>query len=510
MMDKAEAMEQAPVYDPATGGRIAEVPIMDAAAVRAAVARARDAQPAWAALPVKERCRRLTRFRDLVVERADTLATLISRETGKPRLEALTHEILPVADVVTWLAHRGPRILRPRRVALRWFKHKKSLIVYRPRGVVGVIAPWNTPFHVALRDAMTALAAGNAVVVKPSEVTPLCLLAAKDVWNATGMPEDLLQVVTGAGPTGAALIDAGIQKVNFTGAVSTGRRIAAACGERLIPCTLELGGKAPLIVCDDADVERAARAIVWGGFANNGQLCVGIERVYVTAVNCDRLVARVAELTRGLRQGAPPSDEVDLGAVTFARQIDTAERLVADACQKGARLLTGGRRRPGPGQFYEPTVLADCTHDMLVMREEIFGPVAPIMRVESEAQAFELANGSHLGLAAYVFSGNRRHALARAQQLAAGAVMVNDVLTHAAFAEAPFGGIKASGYGRVQGEDGLRDMCDIVHVNVDRFTFWRSEPFWFPYGNRKYRNALRALPLLLGRHGILSHVGRWL
>jgi succinate-semialdehyde dehydrogenase/glutarate-semialdehyde dehydrogenase len=445
-----------------------------------------------------------------MVERADALAVLISQETGKPRIEALTHEILAVADLITWLVQRGPGALRPRRVSLRWFKHKKSLITYRPRGVVGVIAPWNTPFHVALRDAMTALAAGNAVVVKPSEVTPLCLLAAKDLWDATGLPSDLFQVVTGAGATGAALIDAGIQKVNFTGAVSTGRRIAAACGERLIPCTLELGGKAPLIVCDDADLERAARAIVWGGFANNGQLCVGVERVYATAVNYDSLVARVVELVRGLRQGDPASNEVDLGAVTFARQIDNAERLVADARQKGARVLTGGRRRPGPGQFYEPTVIADCTHDMLVMREEIFGPVVPIMRVEHETQAFDLANSSPLGLAGYVFCRSRGQAFTRAQQLAAGAVMVNDVLAHAAFAEAPFGGIKDSGYGRVQGEDGLREMCETVHVNLDRFTLWRSEPFWFPYSARKYRDALWALPVLLGRRGVLSRLGRWL
>jgi len=482
---------------------------MDAAAVRAAVMRARDAQPAWAALSAKERCRRLAGFRDRLVERAGTFAIRISQETGKPPFEALTHEVLAVADLITWLEHRGPRTLRSRRVGLRWFKHKKSLVLHRPRGVVGVIAPWNTPFHVAMRDAMTALAAGNAVVVKPSEVAPLCVLAAKDLWDATGLPADLLQVVTGAGATGAALIDAGIQKMNFTGAVSTGRRIAAACGERLIPCTLELGGKAPLLVFDDADLERTARAIVWGGFANNGQLCVGVERVYVTAANYDALVARVAELSRGLRQGDPASNDVELGAVTIARQIENAERLVADARQKGARVVTGGRRGPGPGQFYEPTVLADCTPDMLVMREEIFGPVVPIMRVETEAQGLELANSSHLGLAAYVFCRHRGRALASARQLVAGAVMVNDVLAHAAFAEAPFGGLKDSGYGRVQGAEGLLDMCDTVHVNVDRFTFWRSEPFWFPYGGQKYRNALRVLPLLFGRRGLLSRLGRW-
>jgi succinate-semialdehyde dehydrogenase/glutarate-semialdehyde dehydrogenase len=394
-------------------------------------------------------------------------------------------------------------------VGLRWFKHRKSLVSYRPRGVVGVIAPWNTPFHVAMRDAMTALAAGNAVVVKPSEVTPLCLLAAKDVWDATGLPSDLFQVITGAGATGAALIDAGIQKLNFTGAVSTGRRIAAACGERLIPCTLELGGKAPVVVCGDADLERAARAIVWGGLANNGQLCVGVERVYVTAANYDGLVTRVAELVRGLRQGNPASNDVELGAITFAHQIDNAERLVDDARQKGARVLTGGCRAPGPGQFYEPTVLADCTHDMLVMREEIFGPVVPIMRVETDAQALERANESHLGLAAYVFSRNRRQAMAYAQQVAAGAVIVNDVLAPAAFAEAPFGGIKESGYGKVQGEEGLREMCDAVHVNIDRVLPWLNEPFWFPYGDTKYRDALRALRLLLGRRGVLSFIARW-
>src|SRR5512139_3718191 len=290
--------------------------------VRAAVARARRAQESWGALPIEERAARVLRFRDALIERQDEVADLLSRETGKPMMEALLHEVAPSASVATYFAKKGPEILAPREVPMGLMKHRRAFLHYLPRGVVGVITPWNYPLYMPLRDISMAFIAGNAVVLKPSEVTPLIALKAKDVWDQAGLPADLFQVVTGYGPTGAALIDAGIQFCVFTGAVSTGRKVAAACGERLIPCVMELGGKAPLLVCSDADVERAARAAVFGGFSNAGQVCISVERVYAHRDVADKLTERMPELTKELKVGDPGKGTVDVGAIIFPKQID--------------------------------------------------------------------------------------------------------------------------------------------------------------------------------------------
>jgi succinate-semialdehyde dehydrogenase/glutarate-semialdehyde dehydrogenase len=360
-------------------------------------------------------------------------------------------------------------------------KHKKSYVHYVPRGVVAVISPWNFPVVLTLGDAIAALIAGNAVVCKPSEITPLVIQKTKEIWDATGLPEDLFQVVHGYGKTGADLIEAGVDKVVFTGGVATRRRVAALCGERQIPCTLELGGKAPLIACNDADLERTARAIVYGGFANSGQICLSVERVYAHEEIHDRLLERVVGLVSELRQGDPAQGEVDVGAMTFPRQVEIVEAHVKDALAKGATLRSGGHRRAGAGMFHEPTVLANCDHSMTVMTEEIFGPIVPFMKVRSEEEAITLANDSHLGLNAYVFTKDRDRGCRIAERVSAGTVVVNDVIVNFAFPELPFGGVKASGIGRVHGEEGLRDMCEQRVVNVDRFGSLQREPIWYPY-----------------------------
>src|SRR4051812_48931916 len=322
-------------YAPATGELIGEAPNTSADEVKLAVARARRAQEAWGALPVAERAHRILRFRDAIVERSDEVVDLLTRECGKPKHEALLHEVMVVADIATYFAKHAPAILAPRQLSLHLMKHRKSYIHLVPRGVVGVISPWNYPFQLPLRDVITALLAGNAAVLKPSEVTPLIALKAKEIWDGAGLTEDLFQVVTGYGPTGAALIDAGIQFLVFTGGVATGKRVAAACGERLIPCVMELGGKAPLIACSDAEVERTARAITFGGFSNCGQVCISVERVYAHRDVHDQILDRVVELTRELKQGDPSKEIVDVGAIIFGQQIDIAEKHIADAVAKG-------------------------------------------------------------------------------------------------------------------------------------------------------------------------------
>src|SRR5687767_1255710 len=406
--------------NPATGEPLGDVAIATPEQVRAAVAAARAAQRDWARLSVENRCKRVAKFADVLMSRAEEVIDLLVREAGKTRLEALGMEVVLVADLVRYFAKHAPEMLEPEPIPLHLMKHRASYLHFVPRGVVGVIAPWNFPFSIPLGETIMALIAGNAVVLKPSEVTPLIALKARELYLAAELPPELFQVVTGRGPAGAALIDAGIDYCVFTGSVATGRKVAAACGERLIPHTLELGGKAPAIVCADADLERTAQALVWGGFCNSGQVCCSVERIYAHSSVHDELVRRMVEQARALRQGDPTgSEEVDVGAMTWERQVDTVDDLVKQAVAAGARVETGGRRVPGGGLFYEPTVLTNCRLDMDVMRREIFGPVIPIMKVSSEAEAVDLANDSHLGLLAYVFTRDRDKGRRLAEQIQA-------------------------------------------------------------------------------------------
>jgi succinate-semialdehyde dehydrogenase/glutarate-semialdehyde dehydrogenase len=431
--------------------------------------------------------------------RAEELIDVIVREAGKTRLEALGMEVIVVADLVRYFAKHAPEMLAPEPVPLHLMKHRASYLHFVPRGVVGVIAPWNFPFSIPLGETMMSLIAGNGVVLKPSEVTPLIALKAKELFDACDLPPDLFQVVTGRGAAGAALIDGGIDYCVFTGSVATGKKVAAACGERLIPCTLELGGKAPALVCGDADLDRAAQAITWGGFANAGQVCASVERVYAVDSIHDALVERVARHARDLRQGdASVSTDVDMGAMSWDQQVNNVERLVDAAVSGGAKVEAGGKRRAGRGMFFEPTVLSNCTQDMDVMRKEIFGPVIPIMRVQNEEEAVRLANDSKLGLLAYVFTRDRERGKRLAERIEAGTVMVNDVLNTYACPETPWGGVKHSGIGRTHSVHGLRDLCETRHVNYDRVAFGR-EVWWYPYRDGTFRALLRGARLLFGK-----------
>src|SRR5258706_9232299 len=299
------------VTAPATGEPLGEVPVMDAAEVGRVVERARVAQRSWAVISVEERAERLLAFRDAIVEHADELATSLSSETGKPKIEALAHEIVTLVDAISWSSKRAARALAPHELEQHLLMRRRGIVEYLPRGVVGIISPWNFPLVTPYNDAAAALVAGSAVVIKPSEVTPLIALRVKKIWDESGLPEDLVGVVTGGGETGAALIAAGIDKLVFTGGVETGKKVARACGERLIECVMELGGKAPLIACADADVERTARAIVFGGFSNAGQACISVERVYAHASIYEPLVQPVKDLVEKLNLGDPSKDYID-------------------------------------------------------------------------------------------------------------------------------------------------------------------------------------------------------
>jgi acyl-CoA reductase-like NAD-dependent aldehyde dehydrogenase len=478
---------------PASGEPLGVVEMFAPEQVHAAMARARAAQASWAALAIEERCERVLVLRDALVDRADALVEILSKESGKPAQEALVHELMVTVDLAAYYAKRAPKILAPREIELHLFKHRKSYVHYAPLGVVAVIAPAGYSLVIPADSAITALLAGDAVLIKPSEYGTLAALKLKEVFDASGLPPDLLQVIPGDANTVLALLDARPDKVVFTGTQATGRKLAALCGERLIPCTLELGGKAALLVCEDADLERAARAIVFGGFANSGQLCLGVQRVYAHASVHDTLLERVVRLTRELRQGDPNAGDVEVGALASAAQLGAAEAVVRDALDKGAELCVGGTRAAGAGNFFAPTLLAKCGPDTALMREEVWGPVVGFARVSSDDEAIARANDSRFGLMSYVFTRDRLRGRSVADRLRAGTVMVNDVLTAYACPEAPFGGVKQSGYGRIHGDEGLREMCEVRHVNYNRVPTFRTEPVWFPYRRSTHRTMKRLM-----------------
>jgi succinate-semialdehyde dehydrogenase/glutarate-semialdehyde dehydrogenase len=484
-------------YSPGTGEPIGSVEIADAAAVAAAVDRARAAQGAWAARGVRERARILRRVQERVWDRGEELVRLMALECGKPRFEVVSLEIGNHVVMLDYFTRHAERILAPRPIHIHGFLDRASYLHYEPLGVVGVVSPWNYPFALANGPSAMSLLAGNAVVVKPSELTPLVQDLAREIYLEGGVPEDVFQVVHGAGDAGAELV-ARVDGVVFTGSTKTGRKVAAICGERLVPCVLELGGKAPALVLADAALERTAHGLVWGAFCNAGQTCAAVERTFVGAGLHDALVARVVEETKKLRVGDPATGEVDVGPMNNPRQLAIVEELVDDAVRNGARVLTGGKRRDGPGLFYEPTVLVDVRPEMRIAREEIFGPVLPILRVEDPEEMLRLANDHPLGLLGYVFSKDLSRAKAIAERLEVGTTMINDVIATNGFPETPWGGVKGSGLGHTHSDDGLRRLCQQRHVHYHWLRALRHELWWYPYTRTRESVVVKLQHALFG------------
>lgn len=495
------------IRSPANGEPVGSVLVSSPAAVAAAVARARAAQKDWASRSIADRADVLRAVRARLIDRTDDVVDLLVREHGKPRPEILLHEILPQAELLSYFADHAERILEPAPIPMHLLKHRASYLHYSPRGVVGIIAPWNFPVNLAFGGAAMALMAGNGVVVKPSEFTPLNADLIREIYVEGGIPADLLQVVHGYGDVGAALIASGVDMIEFTGSVATGRKVAAACGERLIPCVLELGGKAPALVLPDAPLERTVHAVLWGGLVNAGQVCASIERLLVHEAVYDKVVPALVEKVKALRLGdASAGGEIDMGPLVNERQRLIVERLVDDAVAKGATVACGGKRRDGPGFFYEPTVLLDCTPEMDILTSETFGPVIPVIKLGSEEAMIAEANRSHLGLTAYVFTRDVERGRRVAEQIEAGTVMVNDVIAAQALPETPWGGIKASGLGHTHSDDGLRHMCVTRHVNYPILPWLSRELWWYPYRDRDLgliKGALKALY----RRGLIRLVG---
>jgi acyl-CoA reductase-like NAD-dependent aldehyde dehydrogenase len=457
------------VLDPATGDATGHIPACGVPEANRVVAAARAAQSPWGRTRPEARGSLLKAGARALREHARELAALQTLEVGMPLHESLGGVEAGIAAFEAY-AELGP-IDRGRALA-------GDVVLREPRGVVAIVMPWSDPLAASCGALAAALVTGNTVVLKPSEVTPLVGLEIGRLFADVGTHADVVQVVTGGGATGDALVRSGVQKVAFTGSVRTGKLVMQAAAETLTPVLLELGGKDPMVVCDDADLERAANGAVWGAFMNAGQTCMAVERVYVHDAVYDKFVDLVVEKTRAVRQGTGATD--DIGSMSFEPQVEIVERHVNDALAKGARALTGGRRVPGrQGLWYEPTVLVDVDHTMDVMRDETFGPVLPIMAVRDDEEALRLANDSPYGLSSSVWSADAERGEHIAAALQAGNVCVNDCVVNYAVAGLPFGGVKESGIGRVHGVEGLRAFSNVKSVLSNRVSP-RREIQWYP------------------------------
>jgi acyl-CoA reductase-like NAD-dependent aldehyde dehydrogenase len=486
------------VENPATGDTIAHVPNRTSDEVAELAARARRAQRGWEAIGFDGRAEVMDGFRRWLVRNRERVIRTIVEETGKAREDALVSEIFLVADGLKFWRKKGAKYLADEKVHSNSIltMGKRLYVRYHPYGLVGVIGPWNYPLSNSFGDCIPALFAGNSVILKPSEITPLTSLLVEDGMREAGAPDDVFLVATGDGATGAALVDQA-DMVMFTGSTRTGRKVMQRAAETLTPVSLELGGKDPMIVLRDADLERAANSAVWNGFSNGGQICISVERVYVEEPVYDEFVGKVVEKTRALRQGKPGAmGSIDVGAVTFAPQADIIEDHVNDALEKGAKILVGGKRGPGPGRFFEPTVLVDVDHSMKCMTDETFGPTIPIMKVRDAEEALRLANDTRYGLNSSVWTKDLARGEEIANRIEAGAACVNDINTNYAAADLPFGGWKESGIGVRHGAQGIRKYCKTHSVLVTRFGP-KKEIHQFPYR--------RGVSKLLDRVLVLRH-----
>ena len=469
-------------HDPATGATIREIETTPATELPAIFARARAAQAVWGALPLHKRAAALLQLRETLINQADTLTELIARENGKPRVEALANELLPAVDTLTFFIKHGRKELRRKRIPLKLMRHRKSYLEFQPLGVVAIISPWNYPFLLPFGEIIMALLAGNSVIFKPSEITPLIGLKIQELCELSGLPTHCLQTVIGDGALGSAIIDQRPAKIFFTGSVPTGKKILAQAAQHLIPVNLELGGKDAMIVLADANIDYATSAALWGSFGNSGQVCASTERILVHESISDVFIAQLKEKASRLRQGPSTFGGNDLGVVTMDRQKTVYREHLQDAREKGAEIILGGEFSPDQTALKPTIVTGDVIESTRIYNEETFGPVVAITTFRSVAEAVQKANQSPYGLTASIITRNISLGEQIARQLEVGTAMVNEVTYTAGLGETPWGGVKDSGFGRSHSALGLHEFVNVKHIHLPRsglFVF--KSPWWFPY-----------------------------
>jgi acyl-CoA reductase-like NAD-dependent aldehyde dehydrogenase len=489
-------------FNPATGELIGTVETITPAKVQGIVDDVAEVQPFWAALSLEDRARYMRRAVDVLLAELDEIAELLTSEQGKPRVESYTMELLPTVDSLKWVADNGPSILADEKLSMPVIlKSKSAKFTYEPIGVVGVIAPWNYPWSIPFGEVAIALMCGNGVVLKPASLTPLIGERIRQTFEKAGLPEGLIRTVHGGGRIGDALVKSTAGKIFFTGSVEVGRKVGVECAKRMKGSVLELGGKDPQIVCADADLANAVSGAVWGGFANAGQTCSGIERVYVVDEVADRFLEGVVRETERLTVGDPREWTTEIGPMVSDEQAEIVTELVDDAVKSGATKLTGGPTKvPGmKGSFIAPVVLTDVTHDMRIMNEEIFGPVLPVMKVGSEEEAVNLANDSQFGLGASVWTKDRAKGERMSHQIESGMVWTNDHSFSHGACQCAWGGVKDSGLGRSHSKFGFYECVNIKQLAWE--PGWARDMWWQPY-DRKLGDAIRSsAQLLYSRNG---------
>lgn len=470
-------------HDPSTGELLGEFPISSPQDVQAAVQRAQDAFPAWRDIGLDARLEALDALRNVIARNGEEYARRISQDTGKPLGDSLLTELMTIPMFIDFYKKHAKKTLgRQKRESSILFPGKTHYVEYFPMGVIGVISPWNFPFQLAVIPMISALIAGNTVVLKPSEVTPITGEVIRECFAAIGLPPGVVEVVQGDGSTGAALVDANIDKVFFTGSLQTGKRVMAAAAKKPIPVELELGGKDAMIVCHDANLKRAAKAAVWGGFVNCGQMCVSVERLFVVEEVYEEFLELVKNEVDSLRFGSP-SEDADIGPLTSGAQRDIVQKHVESAIKEGAAVLSGGQAVARDGHFFEPTLIVNVRPDMTIYKEETFGPVLPVIRVADEEEAIRLANDHIYGLTGSVWTSDIERGLSLASRMESGQCSINDLVTSVGNPILPFGGVKGSGFGRYHGVEGLIAFSHQRAILVDR-GWLKSEPFWFPYAGK--------------------------
>ncbi len=506
-IESSDSRRRLQLKSPVTLEPIGELVCANAEDVAAAISKARVAQKAWSATSMKHRAEVVERALKIVIERQDEIIETVVKETGKARTDAMSMEVFSVADQLCYYAKNAEKFLAPRKRKVHGLLGlmKQLRVVYKPLGVVGLITPWNGPFVLVMNQACQAIMAGNTVVAKGSEVTPYSAKLAEDIFREAGLPEGVLQVLLGDGETGAAIVEGGVDKVSFTGSVATGRKVAEACARQLIPVTLELGGNDAMIVCADADLDRAADGAWVGSCMNTGHYCCGTERIYVVKEVYDEFLKLVLEKGKNLRQGQQHGWDEDVGAVFWDRQMTIIEAHVEDARAKGANILMGGRRNPDlPGLYYEPTVITDVSNDMDIMVLETFGPILCIQKVDSEEQALALANDSEFGLNGNVWTQDKEKGYNLARSIDTGSCSVNDMAVSYGIPAAPFGGKKNSGVGQVNGKKGLRGYCHEMPIVIDRFGGKMQNGY--PYSAKSAEGMKKLMDFLW----VKTPLGRWL